>query len=239
LKSENTYTIRPALINDVEQIAPLILDCLKGPNGKSNYEVIFKLSHSEVLEMIKNLLKQPITDHEFHYANYLLAEKKGEIISICSGWKEKGQINGSESKRSNLIASYLGLEKWRQSYPMLEEFSQINIPRKAGFLYLENASTNQAHRRSNIAYRLVYNLIKMRKRQFPDLETIHSHVFLSNKIMYNMLVRFHYKVEETKEIPLDSHLMALFPIRGLALVSIPIETYTNNFENHFPEFKID
>ena len=233
----SAYTFRAARIEDIDQMLPLIIECLKGPNGKTNYEVIFDLSENVVYEMIGNLMKQPISNHEFHYGNYMVCEQNGEILSICSGWKEKGNVVGSESIRSNLIASFLGLEKWQKAYPMIEEFAAINIPRQEGYLYLENASTKKGHRQKNIAYKLVCDLIKTRKSEFPELEKIHSHVYLSNKVMYGMFLRFQYEVEKVNRIPASSVLHEVFPVEGLALVSIPIQKYIDLYNYNMENYK--
>jgi len=224
------YIFRDATEQDIDQMVPLIMECLKCQNGKTNYEVIFSLSYERVSEMIKNLLAQNIPNHEFHFGNYFICEKGGEIVSICCGWKETGDIIGSENIRSNLMASFLGLDTWKASYQMLKYFSEITIPRQSGFLYLENASTKKEYRRSNIAYKLVYELIKKRKSQHPELETIHSHVYLSNTTMYNMFLRFQYLVEKTNKVSENSILNELFPVEGLALVSIPIKKYIELYE---------
>ena len=97
---------------------------------------------------------------------------------------------------------------------------------------MENASKKKEYRRSNIAYKLVYELIKKRKAEHPELEAIHSHVYLSNKTMYNMFLRFQYSVEQTNKISDNSILNELFPVEGLALVSIPISKYIQLFEHN-------
>lgn len=226
------FTFRESRKEDVDQMVPLIMECIKSSNGKTNYEVIFDLSYARVSEMIKNLLLQPIPNHEFHYGNYLVCEKQGELISICCGWKETGDLIGSESIRSNLMASFLGLSQWKSSFEMLKHFSEITIARQPGFLYLENASTKKEYRRSNIAYKLVYELIVKRKNEYPELETIHSHVYLSNKAMYNMFLRFQYEVEQINKIKEDSILNKEFPVEGMALVSIPISKYISLYNKN-------
>lgn len=225
------FKYRLASIYDIDQLAPMIMECLKGPNDKTNYEVIFGISSGELLEMLKFLLRQNIPDHEFYFGSYLVCEKNGELISICSGWKEGANLMDSEGIRSGLIASYLGTDIWQRSYPMLKRFAGISIPRQKGFLYLENANTKKEFRRLNIAYKTVYELIKMRKAQYPELTTIHSHVYLSNKTMYNMFLRFQYNVDKTVLIN-DPELERQFPVEGLALVSITIKKYLELFETN-------
>ncbi|NND77511.1 MAG: hypothetical protein HKN39_04960 [Flavobacteriales bacterium] len=234
MSTNREFIFRPAQIVDIEQLTPMIIECLKGPKGKTNYEVIFGISHVQLSEMISNILAQEIPNHEFYYGNYMVCENQGEIISICCGWKEKAEMIGSENIRSSLLASYLGSEIWQRSYPMLKKFANINIPRQAGFLYLENANTKEGFKRQNIAYRLVYELIKKRKEEYPELETIHSHVYLSNKVMYNMFVRFQYQVEKSVILE-DEDMKKIFPIKGLALVSIPISKYLSLFEENMSE----
>ena len=220
---------RRASKEDIDQLVPMIIECLKGPNGKTNYEVIFGISVVELEQMLNNILEQNIPNHEFHFGNYMVCEKDGEIISICSGWKENAEKLGSEYIRSSLLASYLGPEIWQRSFPMIKKFASIKIPRENDNLYLEHASTKKDYKRLNIAYRLVYELIKQRKEEWPDLEVIHSHVYLSNKVMYNMFIRFEYSVVKTILLK-DKELNNLFPIEGIALVSIPIEKYLSFFE---------
>lgn len=230
MKNSLDLNFRKATLQDIEQMVPLIIQCLKGPTGETNYEVIFGISRKVLSEMISSLLVQPITGHEFHYANYMVCEQKNEIISICCGWSEGSNETSSESIRSNLIASFLGKEIWQNSFQRIQEFEVINIPRQSGFLYLENASTLQRMRRKNVAYRLVYELIKQRQAEFPELEIIHSHVYLSNQGMYDMFMRFQYTVEIEKRVPISSRLNRNFPVKGIALVSIPINKYLELFE---------
>ena len=222
---------RPAKFSDIDQLVPMIIECLKGPAGKTNYEVIFGISLIELGRMLNNILRQDIPHHEFYYGNYMVCEIDKEIISICSGWKENAEMLGSEYIRSSLLASYLGPDIWQRSYPLIKKFASIRIPREEGNLYLENANTKQEYKRHNIAYRLVYELIKKRKEEYPDLEMIYSHVYLSNKVMYNMFIRFEYLVVK-KIFVEDKDLMKLFPIEGIALVSIPIEKYVSLFEEN-------
>lgn len=230
MNSKEKYLFRKAEKKDIPELAPLILSCLECPNGRTNFGVMFNLSQNEVLDMITAILGQEIPNHEYHFANYMVCEKDGEIISICSGWKESAESMGSENIKTSLIASYLGFDKWKECFEMVNKFAELNIPRQAGFLYLENASTKIEYRKSNIAYTLVYKLIKERKREYPELDTIHSHVFLSNESMYNMFLRFKYDVDQTNLLDPQSILNQKFPVKGLALVSIPIDNYIELYD---------
>ncbi|MEM7163018.1 MAG: hypothetical protein AAF487_11335 [Bacteroidota bacterium] len=239
MKTLDQCIYRAARKEDIPALAPLIASCLKGPNGKSNLGVMFDLSEEEVVHMIEAILVQDIPNHEFHFGNYMVCEREGTVISICSGWNENVDSLSSENIKSSLIASYLGFDKWKESLPMIRKFAELNIPRQSGHLYLENAGTKKEYRQLNVAYTLVYELIKKRLSEHPSLKTIHSHVFLSNEIMYNMFLRFQYKVLQQNLLPSGSELNHTFPVKGVALVSIGIREYIDLYEKNMGIMKGD
>jgi ribosomal protein S18 acetylase RimI-like enzyme len=160
------YTIRPALLTDIDFIIETIIAAEKGGTDKLSYATLFKLTEEEFKKYIKCILEEDINGCEFSISSFLVIDVLGKPIAAVGGWLEGINEDNLPSAilKSNLVSYHFPKENLLSANTKSNVIKGTQIKRENNTYQIEYVYVDDRYRGQNFAGILIDAHIKRCKK---------------------------------------------------------------------------
>ena len=212
-----TLHIRPATVQDVTFLVQSILDAEASGTDLVSYQRLFELSDVEMREKFSNIVREDIEGQELCYVNFWIAEINNQPVAATAAWIEGENGFSSNTIKAQLLAEYLGMERWRAAQERLKAISVIDMAREKGTLQLDAIAVVAEQRGKGILQELLKIICQNMHVRYPALSKAQILLMNNNERALKAYEKAGFSlVKETRSD--DPILLTLLPGNGRLLL---------------------
>ena len=208
----SNYIIRPATINDVPFLAKTIIEAEKSGSSKIGLANTFNLTENELNNYLIQILDEEIDGCEFSISSFVIVEYNNEPVASLGGWIENENEDNQPSSilKSNLIGFVFPEEKLMELKKNSEVLKDIQFKRTPNVHQIEYGFVDVKHRGFGLTNKLITELLKIAKKENPDLKKSQVQVFENNTSIIRVFNKHGY-VEIERRVSTHPSILEYFP----------------------------
>lgn len=145
---------------DVDFIVEAIIEAEKSGTNRLSYATMFKISETEVVEILKNAVLEDIPSNELCISGFMIAWIDGVPSGAVCSWIEAVDDIPSALLKANILYHFLGTEVLERASEHSGLLEQINIPRQKGTIQIESVYVSNKFRGLGVSNKIILQLIK-------------------------------------------------------------------------------